>query len=171
MGRYLCARPRSRRPVHWTYTRDRIDYMPAAIEDRYGDRYDFLNIEVLASEAVSSKDTKVDANGELKLSLDTPVDAGAPYIYTLEGEVTDVSRQKIAGRASFRVDPAPWYIGVKTPPYFADAGAGVDTDVIAVALDGPLVPHVSVTLALPEIQWNSVRRAAGAGSDTRGRER
>src|SRR5437764_2943720 len=163
MGRYLCARPRSRRPVHWTYTRDRIDYMPAAIEDRYGDRYDFLNIEVLASEAVSSKDTKVDANGELKLSLDTPVDAGAPYIYTLEGEVTDVSRQKIAGRASFRVDPAPWYIGVKTPPYFADAAKGIDTAIIAVALDGTLAADVKVGVDLHRIQWNSVRESTGHG--------
>ena len=171
VGRYLFGAPMSRRPVHWTYTRELIDYMPAAIEDRYGDRYNFLNIDHVASETVSSKDTKVDANGELKLSLDTPVAAGAPYMYTLEGEVTDVSRQKIAGRASFRVDPAPWYIGVKTPPYFADADKGIDTDVIAVALDGTLVPDVPVALDLTEIQWNSVRHAEGNGFYTWDTER
>jgi uncharacterized protein YfaS (alpha-2-macroglobulin family) len=171
VARYLFGAPMSRRPVHWTYTRDRLYNVPAGIEDRYGDRYDFLNYTPGGKETVSSKDTKVDANGELKLSLDTPVDAGAPYSYTLEGEVTDVSRQKIAGRASFRVDPAPWYIGVKRPPYFADAAKGVDTDVIAAAFDGTLVANVTVTLDLTEIQWNSVRRAEGNGFYTWDTER
>ncbi|HEV8434036.1 MAG TPA: MG2 domain-containing protein, partial [Thermoanaerobaculia bacterium] len=171
VGRYLFGAPMSRRPVAWTYTRERLFDVPAAIEDRYGDHYNFLQYDRAGTETVSSKETKIDANGELKLSLDTPVDAGAPYTYTLEGEVTDVSRQKIAGRASFRVDPAPWYIGVKTPPYFADAAAGIDTDVIAAALDGTLVPNVTVTLDLTEIQWNSVRRAEGNGFYTWDTER
>lgn len=171
VGRYLFGAPMSKRPVHWTYTRERLYSVPEAIVDRYGDHYDFLQYESAEKETVSSKDTKVDANGELKLSLDTPVDAGVPYTYTLEGEVTDVSRQKIAGRASFRVDPAPWYIGVKTPPYFADAAAGIDTDVIAAGLDGMLVPNVTVTLDLTEIQWNSVRRAEGNGFYTWDTER
>ncbi len=163
VGRYLFGAPMSKLPVHWTYTRERLTSVPPAIEDRYGDHYDFLQYDRVEQETVSSKDAKLDAGGELKLTLDTPVAAGAPYSYTLEGEVTDVSRQKIAGRTSFRVDPAPWYIGVKTPPYFADAAAGVDTDVIAAALDGALVPNVTVTLDLTEIQWNSVRRAEGNG--------
>jgi uncharacterized protein YfaS (alpha-2-macroglobulin family) len=171
VARYLFGAPMSRRPVSWTYTRDRLYSVPAGIEDRYGDRYDFLNYTPGGKATVSSKETKVDANGELKLSLDTPVDAGVPYSYTLEGEVTDVSRQKIAGRASFRVDPAPWYIGVKRPPYFADAAAGVDTDVIAAAFDGTLVPNVTVTLDLTQIQWNSVRRAEGNGFYTWDTER
>ncbi|HEX7190742.1 MAG TPA: MG2 domain-containing protein, partial [Thermoanaerobaculia bacterium] len=170
-GRYLFGAPMSKLPVHWTYTRDRIYNVTPAIEDRYGDHYDFLQWERVAKETISSNDAKLDAKGELDLKLDTAVDTGTPYSYTLEGEVTDVSRQKIAGRASFRVDPAPWYIGVKKPPYFADAAAGVDTDVIAAALDGTLVPNVTVRLDLTEIQWNSVRRAEGNGFYTWDTER
>jgi uncharacterized protein YfaS (alpha-2-macroglobulin family) len=171
IGRYLFGAPMSKLPVHWTYSRERLYDVPSAIEDRYGDRYDFMQYEPIVKETVSSKDTKLDAGGELKLQLETPVAAGAPFSYTLEGEVTDVSRQKIAGRTSFRVDPAPWYIGVKKPPYFADAAAGVDTDVIAAALDGTLAPNVTVTLDLTEIQWNSVRRAEGNGFYTWDTER
>ena len=72
----------------------------------------------------------------MKLTLETDLAAGWPWSYELEGNVTDISRQQIAGRTSFRVDPAPWYIGVKTPPYFADAAKGVDTAIVAAALDG-----------------------------------
>jgi uncharacterized protein YfaS (alpha-2-macroglobulin family) len=171
VGRYLFGAPMSKLPVHWTYSKERLFRVPSAIEDRYGDHYQFLRFDTPENTTVSSKDAKLDAGGELKLRLDTPINAGVPYAYTLEGEVTDVSRQKIAGRASFRVDPAPWYIGLENPPYFADAKAGVDTKVIAAGLDGLLVPNVSVTLDLTQVQWNSVRRAEGNGFYTWDTER
>jgi alpha-2-macroglobulin len=171
VGRYLFGAPMSKLPVHWTYSKERLFYVPAAIADRYGDRYEFLQYDREEKQTVSSKDTKLDTGGELKLQLETPTDAGVPYTYTLEGEVTDVSRQKIAGRASFRVDPAPWYIGLKHPPYFADTKTGVDTEILAAGLDGTLVPNVSVSLELTQIQWNSVRRAEGNGFYTWDTER
>jgi uncharacterized protein YfaS (alpha-2-macroglobulin family) len=164
-GKYLFGGAMSSRPVKWTLYRYPLWDVPEKITDRWpSDQWTFLAaLESRSSETVSSKEQKLNAKGDLVLSLPTPADAGAPYSYKLEGEVTDVSRQKIAGSASFRVDPAPWYIGVKAPPYFADSDKGVDTEVVAVADSGNPVPDVSVKVTLTQIQWNSVRQAEGNG--------
>ena len=61
------------------------------------------------------------------------------------------------------MDPAPWYLGIKVPPYFADTAKGIDTAIVAAALDGTTATGVSVAVDLHRIQWNSVRQAAGNG--------
>ena len=73
---------------------------------------------------------------ELSLTLATDPKAGVPYMYSLEGDVEDVSRQHIANRASLLVHPAPWYIGIRRPPYFLEQKTGLTTELIAVGLDG-----------------------------------
>ena len=67
-----------------------------------------------------------------------------PYSYTLEGDVEDVSRQHIANRASLTVHPAPWYIGVRRPPYFVEQKNGLKTELVAVRPDGTLAAGVPV---------------------------
>ena len=119
--------------MKWTYSKTPIYDVPRAIRERFRRATSTIprrrqGDDRRESDTISSKEQKLDAKGELKLTLDTDVAAGWPWSYKLEGDVTDVSRQQIAGRTSFRVDPAPWYIGVKTPPYFADAAKGIDTD-------------------------------------------
>ena len=47
-----------------------------------------------------SREAKTTKTGELSLDLPTRLDAGVPYLYTLEADVEDVSRQHIANRAS-----------------------------------------------------------------------
>ena len=86
-----------------------------------------------------------------------------PYTYTLEGEVEDLSRQKIAGRASFLVHPAPWYIGLQSPSSFVDQRKGLETAVITVTPDGVITPGVNVEVKLLQRQWHSVRQAEGNG--------
>ena len=46
--------------------------------------------------------------------------SGRPYRRVFEGVSRMLSRQRIAGRASFIVHPAPWYVGVMVPSYFID---------------------------------------------------
>jgi alpha-2-macroglobulin len=167
-GRYLFGGAMAKRPVHRAYTKSRLFDIPDTIADRWPDaQWRFLGCLNDCSSSkidVESKDQKLDAKGELKLKLPTQLDAGVPYSYMLEGEVTDVSRQKIANRATFRVDPAPWYIGIKTVPFFADAKNGIDTEIVAAGVaDGAAVPGVDVTVTLKRVQWNSVRQAEGHG--------
>ena len=77
-----------------------------------------------ASDLQPRRGARSTATGELPLTLDTEREAGVPYVYTLEGDVEDVSRQHIANRASLTVHPAPWYVGVQQPPYFVEQKDG-----------------------------------------------
>jgi len=170
-GRYLFGAPMAKRDIRTMYTKRRIFSVPSKISDRWPDNiYTFLGCDYTASNGCSadrididSKEEKLDAKGELKKSLPTDIAAGIPYNYTFEGEVTDVSRQKIANRDSFRVDPAPWYVGLARLPYFADATKGIDTEVVAAGLDGNAAAGVKVDVDLIRIQWNSTRHAEGHG--------
>ncbi|MFP5248097.1 MAG: MG2 domain-containing protein, partial [Thermoanaerobaculia bacterium] len=167
-GRYLFGAPMSGKQVKWTYSKQELLDVPAKITDRWtGDRWAFLGRDWDApwpsAVQISEQETNLDAKGELNLSLDTDKAAGAPFEYRLEGRVTDVTRQEIAGRAAMRVDPAPWYIGLRRPPFFAEGGKGIDTEVIAVGLDGLAVAGVNVKVELKRIQWASVRAAEGDG--------
>jgi uncharacterized protein YfaS (alpha-2-macroglobulin family) len=176
-GRYLFGAPMAGRDVSWTFTRQPIETVPAKLLERFpAERFAFLNEdfdsrEYRSTETLKSQAAQLDADGQLALDLETARDAGRPWTYALEGQVTDVTRQVIAGRATFRVDPAPWYLGVKRPPYFGDVGKGIDTEVVAVDLAGAPVAGVPVKVTLTQVQWNSVRRAEGGGFYTWDTER
>ena len=171
-GRYLFGAPMAKRDIRTKYTKRRLFDVPQKISERWPDTiYTFLGCDWYSNSGdchgdkieIDSKEEKLDSKGELKKSLPTELAAGVPYSYTFEGEVTDVSRQKIANRASFRVDPAPWYIGLARLPYFGDAVKGLDTEVVAVGLDGNAVAGVKVDVDLMRIQWVSTRHAEGHG--------
>ena len=166
-GRYLFGAPMSGRAVRWTYSKAPQFDVPATVAERFPpDRWVLVGEEdehQPSPETLQTKEDVLDGQGRLTLDLATDLRAGRPYLYTLEGEVTDVSRQTIAGRASFRVDPAPWYVGVKRPPFFADTKTGLDTEIVAADLAGKPAAGVAVHVTLTRIQWNSVRRAEGNG--------
>jgi uncharacterized protein YfaS (alpha-2-macroglobulin family) len=168
-GRYLYGGAMAGRPVRWTYVKELIGWsVPDRITDRYPtDQWAFLGWQegdpTDGTTSIQEKEATLGANGELKLPLDTDRNAGWPNEYRLQGVVTDVTRQEIAGRASIRIDPAPWYIGVKRPPYFAEANEGIDTEIIAAGLDGLAVAGVKVDVQLKRLQWVSVRQAEGDG--------
>ena len=168
-GRYLYGSPMSGKPVTWGYSKIQVEDVPRAISDRWStDRYAFLDEDNVwdgspSTIAISSNEAALDGKGELNLKLDTDIAAGWPFEYKIEGTVTDVTRQQISGRASFRVDPAPWYLAVKRPPYFGEAKDGIDTEIVAPAIDGLATPGVKVKVELKRIQWASVRQSEGEG--------
>jgi uncharacterized protein YfaS (alpha-2-macroglobulin family) len=167
-GRYLFGGPMTNQAVGWTYSKIELTDVPQQITDRWPEeRFAFLGRDWQEDSpstiVIEEKDQTLDAKGDLALSLATDPAAGVPFEYKLEGRVTDVTRQQIAGRASFRVDPAPWYIGLERPPYFADSPNGIDTSVVAAGLDGLAVAGVNVKVELLKLQWTSVREAEGDG--------
>lgn len=166
-GRYLFGAPMSGRSVRWTLSRRRLVDAPAALAERWpGDRFVFVDEEAevdRSPDTLSEKEATLDAEGQLRLELPTEKGGDSPYLYTLEGEVTDVSRQAIAGRSGFRVDPAPFCVGLRRPATFADAARGTDTDVVAVDLAGRPLAGVPVKVTLTQVQWHGVRRAEGNG--------
>src|SRR5262249_42750563 len=157
--------PMVKRPVRWSYTRVPVYSAPPSLTEHFtNSRFEFVGCcfeqeEREEREELGGEETTLSKAGQFSLDLETKRDAGLPYRYTFEGEVEDLSRQRIAGRASLVVHPAPWYIGVRESTDFVDASKGLDTEVVAVTPDGRVVPGVTVELALESQQWFSARRA------------
>jgi uncharacterized protein YfaS (alpha-2-macroglobulin family) len=168
-ARYLFGAAMSGRPVQWKTSRDPVFAAPETVLDRYlPEQWTFVGYDWTEDERPRSMDLRRDqgalsAGGELAIDIATDRVAGVPLRYTFEAEIEDVSRQRIANRASVLVHPAPWYVGVRRIPYFADQKTGVQTAVIAVTPDGVPTPGVTVVVSLKQVQWNSVRRAEGGG--------
>ena len=166
-AKYLFGAAMPARPATWTWTRTPGYSAPQAVQDALpdGDRWTFVGWREREPDptAVVSREAKTSQSGELALDLETKLDAGVPYSYTLEADIEDVSRQHIANRASITVDPAPWYVGVRRPAYFVDQKTGLATELIAVSPKGAIVAGVPIEIKLTQIQWNSVRRAVGNG--------
>ncbi|MEW6364958.1 MAG: MG2 domain-containing protein [Acidobacteriota bacterium] len=168
-GRYLFGAPMAERDVRITYYKVPVGNVPQAVTDRFpAERYAYL-LEAWQSsppsetQTILTKEDKLGPDGSISLDLETELKAGYPYQYTLEGEVTDVSRQTIAGSAGFVVHPAPWYLALKRPSFFVDSKDGLHSEILAVTPRGDAVPGVKVTATLNQVQWNSVRHAEGGG--------
>ena len=174
-ARYLFGAAIGARPVKWSFTREMSYTVPKAIREKFPEeRWEFIgeiDYQGNAGNAIQGHETTLTRTGTLALTLPTAGSRGLPWTYTLEGDVEDVSRQHIANRSGITVHPAPWYIGFKRVPYFADQKTGVRTEIVASALDGSLVSGVPVTLELTQVQWKSVRRAEGDGFYTWDSER
>ena len=165
-AKYLFGAPMGARPATWTWTRT-PGSAPQAVYDAIpdADRWVFVGYveRPIDASPVASREAKTSRTGEIAIDLPTTRDAGIPYVYSLEADVEDVSRQHIANRASLTVHPADWYIGVRRPSYFVDQKTGLKTELLAVSPSGQIVPGVQVEVTLKQIQWNSVRRAEGNG--------
>ena len=163
-ARYLFGAPMMKRPVRWSYSRSPYFVPPRAVTERFpADRFEFVAHRDEDREQIASREAALDASGQFSIDLTTVKDAGIPYTYTFEGDVEDVSRQRLAGRASFVVHPAPWYIGIQRPPYFVEQPKGLATAFVAVVPDGRSVAGVRLEVTLTQVQWHSVRRAEGHG--------
>ena len=174
-ARYLFGAPMGARPVSWAFTRSPLFSAPPAVSETFPeDRWEFVGYRERPYDnggEVSRDEDTLAKTGELALTLTPQADAGVPYSYTLEGDVEDVSRQKIANRTSIVVHPASWYIGLRRPSYFVEQKNGLSTEIVAVSPTGQVVPGVAVEVKLTQIQWISVRRSEGNGFYTWDTER
>ena len=166
-ARYLFGAAMNTRPVRWAVTRQPAFEAPAAVYERFPARlWTFVGYR----EGVRREEVPVRSNeqplgpaGTLTAQVDTERAAGLPYEYTFEAEVEDVSRQRIAGRASTLVHPAPWYLGIRQTNTLVSAGRPLSTSIVAVTPSGMPVSGVPVTVTLNREQYHSVRRAEGSG--------
>jgi uncharacterized protein YfaS (alpha-2-macroglobulin family) len=173
-ARYLFGAAMPERPVTWGYTVSPSSEVPSEITEKYGsDRWVFVGWnwdDTYRSRRIGGAEARLTADGQLALDLNTE-SHGLPQRYQLEGDVEDVSRQHIANRRDLLVHPASFYVGVKALPYFTQQKTGLQTEIIAVGLDGRPVSGIPVELTLTQLQWKSVRRAEGDGFYTWDTER
>ncbi|HET9371320.1 MAG TPA: MG2 domain-containing protein [Vicinamibacterales bacterium] len=164
-ARYLFGNAMRGRPVSWSIRREPTFDVPQPILAKFPtDKYSFgYYPDARPDGTVKSDKATTDADGKIAVEVTAEANTDLTYFYTFEADVEDVSRQHVAARASTVVYPAPWHIGVRRPPYFADVSTGTAVDVVAVDPSGNLVKGVPVKISLVRIQWNSVRRAEGSG--------
>jgi uncharacterized protein YfaS (alpha-2-macroglobulin family) len=163
-ARYLFGAPMKEAPIRWTFTRSAAYGAPASLLRNFPrEGFDFGVPATYygRTEIKADEDTTGDA-GEFDVELETSKSDGIRYDYQIEGEVTDVSRQRIANRASITVHPAAVYVGVKLP-YFVDQPSGVSASLVALTPDGAPVPNTPITVTVNHVQWISTRRAEGGG--------
>ncbi len=165
-AQYLFGSPLASRPIRWTVTRQPEMAVPAAIRERFPEeRFDFgaRSSEERGDTAVAGDTGGVDTAGRFSTQVTLDRAADVAYRYTFEAEVEDVSRQRIANRASLVVHPAAFYVGLGLKERFSSASAGASVAVVAADVTGRAVPGTTVTVALIREQWNSVRTAQGQG--------
>jgi len=112
----------------------------------------------------ASGEGKTDAAGVLAVKAGIAEAPGSrPWRYTIETEVSDVDRQRIAGRTEIVVHPAAAYVGLKTAEGFLAPGRPTSIGLIAAAPDGALVPGLPLTLTIKERSWKSIRKKERSG--------
>lgn len=167
-ARYLSGAAMPSREVRWSWTARPASVAPEALTERWeGRRLVWLgwcdDDADRSARELERKSGRLSSEGRVDPSLVTERVSSGPVVYTLEAEVTDRTRQRIASRSSVYVHPAEFYLGVQAPESFVRQGSRVESAVLAAAPDGEPRPGQEVTVELIHVQWNSVRRAEGNG--------
>jgi len=163
---YLFGAPMSGAGVHYFVSRSPTTYMPPNSEDLTTDAAAYWNDfeeRSLRAGALNSSQGKLDAKGELKtqLTLELPGQR-EPELVSVDAEVTDISRQSLAGSTSAIVHPAEFYLGMKLgSDYFAPAPGKLATEVVALAPDGRRLAGKPVLVELLRRRWTLARQESG----------
>ena len=163
LAMYLFGGPMPGATVRWTATRTTEDYQPP---DNPGFAFGVTTWEWSddnpgpSTEVVGAGEGKTDAHGDFQIDagqVDAP--GGRSARITLEAEVADVNRQRIANRAEIHLHPAALYAGVRQRNVdgFAEVGKPVAVEAIAVSPDGKR-QKAEVTVTVLRRDWKFVRK-------------
>jgi hypothetical protein len=170
-GDYLFGAPMSGAEAWIRVTRSPTSFTPRGVEGFVTDDETFQAGKPDDSERryeVQNDRTKLDAKGAatLGVTLAMPGQRG-PELVTVEADVTDLSRQTIAGSTSAVVHPGEIYLAIKSgADLFVKSTDAVKPEVLAVDPKGARVPGVSVTVELFSRRWTVARQEVGGGFRT-----
>jgi uncharacterized protein YfaS (alpha-2-macroglobulin family) len=168
-GEYLFGAPMAGAQVHWSLTRARSWFTPPGAQDWVvdDDAYE-RDLEERAPRAahVASADAVLDAHGAFAAQVPLALEGQhGTEVVTLEAEVEDVSRQRVAARASGLVHPASFYVALRQPrEWFLAKGVPVRAEVAAVEPGGKHRPGVAVHVDLVRRTWSNVLESTGESS-------
>lgn len=166
-GDYLFGAPMAKASARFNVQRSQTHFAPPGSEDFVTSTSGFyLDYEDEASRSptLKSETAKLDAKGELKLSLDLgmPGQRG-PELVSFDTEVTDVSRQSLAGSTSAIVHPASYYIGIGVlDDYFVDAPGKIAPKILAFSPKGQKVPGQKIAVELVRRKYTVARQDTGS---------
>ena len=166
-GRYLFGAAMSHAAVAWSMTAAPGRFAPTDADGyAFGRRYHWWDSASDGEEVIARGEASLDGEGRFEVAggpAQTPKDR--PRTYTVEASVTDVDRQVVAGRASFPVHPASFYLGVRGPTGFATKGEAFEVSVLARgAHDQERVAAKDVKLRLVRQVWNTVKKKTAWGT-------
>ncbi len=162
-GDYLYGAPMAGAGARVVVTRGDSAFTPPGTDGYATDERVYLADldETSARESeIESRAGKLDARGAMAVgtTLAMPGQRG-PETVVCEAEVTDVSRQALAGRTAAIVHPAEVYVALDGGgAYFVKAGEAVLPKVLAVDPRGTRVAGVKVTVDLVQRKWTLARQ-------------
>lgn len=166
-GRYLFGAAMSGAEVAWSVTSSPGSFEPEDAQGYvFGRSVPWWEIGDGGSGSyVGGGNWTLDAEGRFALkagNADAPEDR--PLVHTIEASVTDVDRQVVAGRASFPVHPAAFYVGLRTPAGFATSGEAFEVSAVARdAVSQARVGADGVTVKLVRHSYNRVKKKNATG--------
>ena len=161
VARYLFGGAMDRAQVSWSAVRTSEEFTPPRNDAFHFGRqawsWDDGSVARDSSQFGSGQG-EIDATGTLAVKAGkAEAMADRPARYTIEAEVADVSRQRVAGRNSVLVHPASIYVGFGRTDLFARVGEATRLPIVAVKPDGTRVP-ASVHVAVQQRSWRLVRK-------------
>lgn len=170
-GDYLFGAPMSGAEGYVRVTRSATWFTPKGVEGFVTDDETFHAGKPDESERqyeVQNDRGKLDAKGAMTLAttLAMPGQRG-PELVSCEADVTDLSRQTIAGSTSALVHPAEFYVALRPgADLFVKSTDTVKPEVLAVDPKGARVAGVAVKVELVQRKWSVARQAVGGGYRT-----
>ncbi len=165
-GDYLFGAPMGGAGTRYTVTRGETSFTPPGAEDLVvddGTYYDGLPDAPSRATELDAKEVKLDAKGTFgaNMALALPGQRG-PEVVTVEAEVTDLTRQSIAGRSSVVVHPADFYVAEEPlDGYFFDKGKPIRVGVAAITPEGAHRAGTKVDVVLIRRTWRTILQRTG----------
>ncbi len=168
-GDFLFGAPMSKAAARVTLTRSDTGFVPPGTEDfQVGDEpyaYDLPDMTSMREE-IQSSDATLDAKGAavVKATLTMPGQRGAEAVLC-EAEVTDLSRQSIAGTTTAIVHPGEFYVALRVgKDTFIAEGDSVQPEVLAVDPKGAKLAGKKVKVDLIQRTWAVARQKTSGGN-------
>ncbi len=152
-GRYLFGAPMRKASVKWTLYGDPGRFAAEGQNFHFGSApprwHHYERWHDRGPSPIVSGTGTLDAAGQLALDIPLAAQLGAldPMALTIEAQVSDVSRQVVAGTATARANPTDRYVGLRTPQGSIEAGHPTPVDLVLVDLAGQRVTGSPIKLS------------------------
>lgn len=169
-GDFLFGAPMSDSDAHYQITRAPAHFTVPNLPEGFttSDEAWLSGLPEAAPEShiVQSGESKLDSNGEIDVAtrLALPGQRG-PERVSFHLQVTDISRQALAGSSTAVVHPGEFYVGLRARNRgFVDAKKPVIIEALAIDPKGKRRDKVPVHLDLVKRTWSLARQAVGGAS-------
>lgn len=167
-GDYLYGAPMAKSDARVTLTRKPASFSPPGLDDfSISDQPYTFDLPDKAPEdtVLQSATSQLDAKGStvLKADLTMPGQRG-PELAICEAEITDLSRQALAGGTTAIVHPGEFYVALDTgEDWFLGKGDKVNPRVLAVDAKGQKLPGKKIKIDLLRRTWAVARQKTSGG--------